>query len=118
MDIEILYFCLIVFGITNVFCFLHVGHWFRFLVGGCWDDDFEYWALNDVLSVRQSVLGRLVRCHACFGFWVGFGLSMGGLGPFWDVNMETLMAIANGFLASAFNFILWVILKKLGVEEL
>lgn len=119
MEFDVIFFCLASFGITNALCFLHIGHWFRWLVCGCWDQDFYWYLEKGVLDKRQSVLGRLVHCHACMGFWVGFGLSMGGFGPFWDANiLEWSVAIMDGFLVSAFNFILWVVLRKLGADKL
>lgn len=120
---EIIFFCLTAFGITNALSFLHVGHWFRRLVCGLWDKGFYHCLRNDHLGdylegFRQRVLGRLVHCHACLGFWVGFGLSAGGLGPFWAGDLWWLAAIMDGFFVSSVNFILWVTLRKLGADKL
>ncbi len=122
---EPLLFLSVGFAITNALAFLHVGRGFRRVVSGISDDDFllrlEYMSPGPLMGFRQSFLGKLVRCHACLGFWIGAILSL----LLWGVTTEYLeapskpvCAIADGFLLSGFNFVLWVCLKKLGVEEL
>jgi hypothetical protein len=115
-------FLFIGYSITNAVVFLHVFHWFRRLVSGVSDYEFKTLAQNKKLSgVRQTALGRLVRCHACAGFWIGVSLSflVGGFIPEYMETVNEIVALSlDGFLLSGFNLFAWLIFRKLGVEEL
>jgi len=92
------YFLVVGFAITNAVTFLHIGLPLRNLI-------------ND------NIFGRLIRCHACFGFWVGFGMSfLYPLGFVFD-NIY-LNAISDGLFLSGFNFMIWALLCFLGANKL
>lgn len=112
---------LIGFSITNAVVFLHVGHWFRRLVSGLRDREFRNLIKQGSLSgFRRAVLGRLVRCHACSGFWIGTFLYMVISTPIVESMMSNIFigAVMYGMMQSGFNFVLWVILRRLGAEEM
>ncbi|MCP4598999.1 MAG: DUF1360 domain-containing protein [Proteobacteria bacterium] len=109
------------FAITNAVVFLHIGHCFRRLVSGLSDENFYSKAEASLSGFRQIYLGRLVRCHACFGFWIGVALSvlLGGIAAHQvDLSHWWLGSILDGAMLSGFNFAVWILLKKLGAEEL
>lgn len=110
------------FSIVNAITFLHVFHWFRRLVSGATDRMFrEVAASGEPLSLRMATVGRLVRCHACTGFWVGVLLSWvyGGFIVAYVGSLSRFESmVADGFLLSGFSLAAWVILRRLGAEEL
>ncbi len=121
----LLLFLFIGFAITNAVVFLHIGHGVRRLVSGLTDEEFllrlDYSSPAPLTGFRQIYLGRLIRCHACMGFWVGLLLSLGLGGIFQRyVDVFPLLSafFADGFLLSAFNFVLWVVLSRWGAKEL
>jgi hypothetical protein len=115
-----IHFLLVGFGITNSIVFLHIGHWLRRLVSGVSDTEFyssisNRKALLDFPTLKRfriQFFGRMFRCHACMGFWVGsiFALSY--------YHSPLIESVLHGFALSAANFILWVILVKLGAKTL
>lgn len=109
------------FSVTNTLAYLHVFHWLRSLVSGLTDREFNARVLRRGLQgFRQEYLGRLVRCHACLGFWVGVSLSLIGLGSiseYVDLSFP-LDVVGDGFLVSGTNFFVWLVLRRLGAEEL
>jgi len=125
-------FLLIGFSVTNALTFLHVFLWFRTLVSGVSDKKFEhivsrdnddtvpYSVLKRFTLFRYEYLGRLVRCHACMGFWVGVCLSLlqGGFITEYMQCAYDLFFLWDGFLLSGSNFFIWLIARKLGAEEL
>lgn len=126
---SVLYDLFVVFGVVNALVFLHVGAPFRRLLSGTED---MFWKINiksynDNVATRASYvdkpwerfqllcLGRFAHCHACMGFWIG------SLQAFWmeGFNPEVVhQCVAFGFLSSAFCFVLWVVLKRLGADKL
>jgi len=118
---RLLLFVLIGFSITNAVVFLHVFAWLRSVISGLSDNEFEFASHKGTLEgFRQKVLGRLFRCHACTGFWVG-GFLSASLGGFISEYVElsfTFDVVGSGLLLSCTNFIIWVVLRKLGAEEL
>lgn len=110
------------FALTNAFAFLHIGHGFRKAVCGLPDRDFFALAKQGALrGVRRSFFGKLVHCHACLGFWIGCLLSLahgGFIVEYMKVGSTVEAVVMDGLLLSGFNFILWVILVRLGAEEL
>ncbi len=120
--IVILFFLAVGFSITNAVVFLHVFSWLRKLVCGLSDKEFHKLAHGGMLSgFRGGFLGRLFHCHACMGFWIGVLLSLrlGGIIVEHVSAISQLEGIvADGFLLSGFNFCLWVVFRKLGVEEM
>ena len=118
---RLFFFILVGFSITNTLVFLHVFHWMRSLVSGLTDMEFsEAVSRRWLTGFRQAYLGRLVRCHACMGFWVGVSLSLIGWGPISEYMdlLFPLDVIGDGFLLSGSNFFAWLVLRKLGAEEL
>jgi len=114
-------FLLVGFSVTHTLVFLHVFHGFRSLVSGLTDREFDNRAIRrGLMGFRQEYLGRLVRCHACMGFWIGVSLSA-GYGGFISGYMDLPFlhdVVWDGFLLSLSNFILWLVLRRLGAEEL
>jgi hypothetical protein len=71
------------------------------------------------LVLRIPKFGYMIGCPMCFGWWVGLGLSLLGLGiahgsplPAW------LVPIADAFCSSAWCWVMHVVLAKIGAEEL
>ena len=62
----------------------------------------------------DRLLGQLVRCPKCVGFWAGVALTFVGLGP----ATGPFAALLNGFAASAWCWVVYVVLVRLGAEEL
>ena len=118
---EMLIFLSCGFAITNAVVFLHAFHWWRKLSSGLADSEFEFLAAQGHLrGWRAQYIGRLVRCHACTGFWVGAFLSLicgGFIIDYVDIP-DISGVIGDGLVLSGFNFVLWVVLRKLGVEDL
>lgn len=110
------FFFAIGFSITNSLVYLHVFHWFRKLVSGVTDVQFES---DKPIGFRQETIGGLVRCHTCMGFWVGILLSW-GYGGFINEYMDLMYPVnilCDGLLLSSNNFFLWLVARKLGAEE-
>ena len=122
---DVLFFLLVGFSITNAVVFLHVFHWLRHLASGMTDREFhiavELKRGQRLEGFRNAYLGRMVRCHACMGFWVGLLLSIlysGFVCRYLDFLSLYDSVIADGFLLSGFNFCVWVMLRKFGAESL
>ena len=116
----------VVFGIVNAIVFLHVGVPLRRLFAGSsdsvWRDRIEDSKNQYIIDgwtfyqkYRILVLGRLIHCHACTAFWVGWlyafcniGYTVEAIGP------SNKFALAS----SAFCFAAWVVLKRLGADKL
>ena len=114
-------FVMVGFAITNSLVFLHIFEWFRRVVSGMSDAGFNTLVHHKAVSgFRLGFLGRLVRCHACMGFWVGFCLSLyfGGFIPRYMEIAYPYDVLADSFFLSGTNFVLWIILRKLGAAEL
>ncbi len=107
---EIIYF-LSVFGLTNAIVFLHVGKPIRELITGIVDEEFHLRLKTAKMNWRERWLGRLIHCHACSGFYCGLIIYP----VIFDLNLNI---ITYSLSASAINFILWVILMKIGVDKL
>ena len=125
-EISLTVYWMAVFGLTLAITKLHVFEHFRGLVSGISDyrfydearipeRDFEW-------TWRNAKIGRLVRCPACMGFWVGLLLAV----PYWvgaglDFCPWTWWApvywILMALSASAFCIVAWMILKKLGFGD-
>ena len=73
--------------------------------------------------IRESLLGSkfyVLHCPMCFGWWVGFGLSLAGLSPLaglvsWPI---ALRALADGWAASAVAWAAHVALARIGANDL
>lgn len=115
------WFIFIGFSITNAVAFLHVFSIFRRIISGLSDAGFRLMIREGVkLSFRERFFGKLVRCHACMGFWVGAFLSWYGGGcisRYVDNLSQIDTIVADGFMLSGANFIIWLVLRKLGAEE-
>ena len=109
------------FSVTNAVAYLHVFHWLRRLVSGVSDKEFYSVISSGEVNFRVSFLGRLLRCHACFGFWVGVFLYSFNGNPIVEemiVCGPVVEVIGFGFLQLGFNSFAWLILRRLGAEEL
>lgn len=70
---------------------------------------------------RLEALGRLLHCHACMGAWVGAFLSIvhgGFINEYMLFSVPWVVHIFDGFFLSGASFFAWVVLRKLGAEEL
>jgi hypothetical protein len=92
----------------------------RLLVSGMSDKEFFDKAHSGTLcGFCEVYLGRLIRCHACTGFWVGIFLSLLHEGFIHNrIANHWTGILFDGFLLSAFNFVFWIALRRLGAEEL
>jgi hypothetical protein len=62
---------------------------------------------------------KLISCPMCFGFWVGLGLGLRGIGPGQLLPLSAFEQIlSDAFAASAWCWTAHVILAKLGAENL
>ena len=118
-------FLFVGFSITNSLVYLHIFHWLRHLISGMSDVVFyrsvEGKQGRKLETFRQRYLGRLVRCHACMGFWVGASLSLVYGSPIMMIDGQLGKwegVVGDGLLLSGFNFILWVILSKMGAKDI
>ena len=114
------------FSITNLIVFLHVFHFLRTFVSGINDQQFLIASsCHRLHGFRQVYLGRLMRCHACMGFWVGLALylllhfciktdiiNMG-----WTTS-TFCNALGYALFQSIANFGFWLVFRRLGAEEL
>lgn len=119
MGADVLFF-LVCFGIANAICFLHIFHWLRAAVSGMTDREFINLAkMRRLVGFRQRLIGRGVRCHACVGFWVGATLSLiRDSGTTIGMGKLALDVFQHAFASSAVCFVTWVVLRKLGAEEM
>ena len=66
----------------------------------------------------------LLKCPMCTGWWVGLALSLYSLGPasgqVWHTEMPQILLtmLANAFSASAWCWIVHVVLVRLGADKL
>lgn len=107
------------FGLSISITFLHVGYPLRLLVSGMADKDFRRAVKSSSFSgFRQRVLARWIRCPACVGYWVGMGLSMW----WWPEQLLVWRGLADaacaGLVTCAANFIIWVVMLRLGADKL
>ena len=114
---------LAVFGLANAIVFLHVGRPVRESITGVTDEEFRRRMGGHgggLSSWRHSVIGRMFRCHACMGFWVGIPLAVlhWGVPPYCPDPALIKISICSSLSASAFNFIVWTVLVKLGADKL
>lgn len=125
-EISLVEYWMAVFGLTLVLTKLHVFKWFREGVSGVSDWDFDEMAgtrEEDIYwEFRQSTIGRLLRCPACMGFWVGAAMAL----PYWfdleyiaklDLWWVCFYCFVSGLSASAFCMAGWLVFKKLGAER-
>jgi len=109
------------FSISHSIAYLHIFHWFRKFISGVDDKTFYRIIICKEVKFRVGFFGRLVRCHACLGFWVGVFLYCFNGNPIVK-EMITFGQIAEtvgfAFLQLGFNSLVWLILRRLGAEEL
>lgn len=68
---------------------------------------------------ESRIRSKFLSCPMCVGFWVGFGLSFIGLGCASSLPMNPLLHwVVNGWASSGLNWIIYVILVRLGSKDL
>jgi len=127
LGVSMVEFIFVGFGITNAIVYLSVSEWLRKIISGISDEEFKSMLLlqrfkrDNTYSFRRRWFGKIVRCHACCGFWVGIFLSYLGYRDIFESVprwVEIEIDICGGFLLSCSNFLIWLIARKLGAEEL
>jgi len=112
-------FAIIGFGITNALTYLSVLEWYRKILSGLSDVEFDFYVVKQGRSsFRGKWIGKLVRCHACTGFWVGVFLSYLTGADIFDYGHRIVGCMAGGFFLSCTSFFMWLVARKLGAEEL
>lgn len=61
---------------------------------------------------------KFLCCPMCMGFWVGFGLSIIGLSSATSPLPLGLRWIVDGWASSGLNWIVYVVLVRLGAKDL
>jgi hypothetical protein len=72
--------------------------------------------LRDMLK-PIPLIGTLIKCPMCLGFWVGIGWCLLGLSPMNGLGFFVDLMMA-GFIASGSCWIIRVILFNLGEDDL
>jgi hypothetical protein len=119
--VSLIFILFIGFSVTHAVAYLHVFHWLRKLISGVSDKEFYMVITSGEVNFRASFFGRLLRCHACLGFWVGVFLYSFNGNPIVEemvVHGPIVEAVCSGFLQLGFNSFAWLILMRLGAEEL
>jgi hypothetical protein len=109
------------FSVSHAIVYLHVFHWLRRLVSGVDDKSFHNRLSLNGVGIRIGFFGRLFRCHACMGFWVGVFLYSFNGNPIVEemiLHGPIFESVSFGFLQLGFNSFVWLILRRLGAEEL
>jgi hypothetical protein len=60
-------------------------------------------------------IGKVFRCPACFGWWVGLGLGLAHFGP--GAGLGWLELPVDAFGASAWAMFAILVLRRLGLDE-
>jgi len=84
--LELIYFILISYGLTQVLC---------------------YGSILDSIRPKKGKIGELFKCPMCMGFWVGFILC--GVSPYTELfnfGQHIINFILLGFLSSGTSYIL------------
>lgn len=71
--------------------------------------------LRALLTRHTPLLGRLVHCPMCFGFWAGLAAGAVGL---WPGGRGLVAVFAAGCAASGWCWGVRVVLARLGEDEL
>jgi hypothetical protein len=114
------------FGITNALAHLRSFEWFRRLLSGVTDEKFRRLSsCNRLTGCRSNFIGGLLRSHASLGVIVGslmyvflYLISRDSIMYMRITEYSALDTILFGFLQSSVNFVVWLILRRLGAEEL
>jgi hypothetical protein len=114
------------FGITNAFAHLRSFEWFRRVLSDITDEKFyRLSSCNRLTGYRSKFLGGLLRSHASLGVIVGalmyaflYIISRDSIIYMRITEYSVLDTILFGFLQSSVNFVVWLILRRLGAEEL
>lgn len=126
-DLGIIGYWMSIFGLTSAFSKFYVGKWLRETISRLTDKQFKDDVGTDKEECQwdrwQCYIGRLVRCTACAGFWIGLALAIPYQVLYSDWAIEfgfhlgemILKAYFMALSASAFNIIGWMILEKLGI---
>jgi len=90
------------------------------------------WGLTNIVSgsllfrparawfdAKVPFIGRLLRCYMCFGFWAGILISLMTRNQFRVLDFEFWrLILLDGWICSGTTWIIYVILVRLGSEEL
>lgn len=114
------------FGITNALAHLRAFEWFRRIVSGITDEKFRRLSsCNRLTGCRSNFLGGLLRSHASLGILVGslmyvflYLISRDSIMEMRITEYSVADTVLFGFLQSSVNFVVWLILRRLGAEEL
>ena len=61
---------------------------------------------------------KFLCCPMCVGLWVGLGLSLIGLSCVTSLTPPALRWVADGWASSGLNWIVYVVLVRLGSKDL
>ena len=93
---ELIYFILCAFGLTQI---------------------LVYGAIFDGIRPKNGKLGELLNCPMCMGFWVGVYLwSINGLTELFNFDYNFINLLLLGFLSSGSSYILSMIVGDCGLK--
>ena len=103
--IELLVWILVVFGAANGIAVATVLEPVRnfFYPPSQWDSEKEKWLENP--KKPWPVIGKLLQCPMCLGFWLG-----GLLGLYWFSPSSSF--IGDAFFGSATSWMLYILIQK------
>jgi|TARA_Y100000296_G_C5091000_1_gene214833 hypothetical protein len=103
--IELLVWILVVFGAANGIAVATVLEPVRnfFYPPSQWDSEKEKWVENP--KKPWPVIGKLLQCPMCLGFWLG-----GLLGLYWFSPSSSF--IGDAFFGSATSWMLYILIQK------
>jgi len=91
--LNLLLFCLVAFGISNIITISKIG-------AGC----------RNLAQKIHNKLGELFRCPMCMGFWVGILLG-------WLWYSPTEIIFLDGILGSSASWIIYCITWRLALKD-
>jgi len=91
--LDLLLFCLVVFGAANIITISKIGARWR-----------------DYAQKLNDKLGELFRCPMCMGFWVGLLLGLFWISP-------TGFFLLDGVLGSAASWLLYCVTWRLALKD-
>jgi len=95
-------------GISIAFTKLMIFEVLRGLLSGISDSDFYFSHKKN--NHWQAYVGKLVRCPACFGFWVG------SIGYYFIQKAVVVESLLVGFSVCWLALFFWSVMEKMGVK--